>query len=182
MPKRRQNDHVDDHAIEDETKAMPVVDASPQQRAEDGPGDQPEKPAQPLDADGATPLGSDLSGGEGILQRAPLIGIVALNGPQDGLVTLITMGEGLIGRFGSTLTVQLPHDQRVSRIHARISYQGGDWMLEDVTSRNGTWLDDGRTRVTQPITLTPGRPFRVGRTDLALTDDPALLVQHSEHV
>jgi len=35
-------------------------------------------------------------------------------------------------------------DPRVSRVHAALRVVDGGWVLEDLSSRNGTWLDGGR--------------------------------------
>ena len=57
-------------------------------------------------------------------------------------------------------------DDYVSSRHARIYPSEGVWMVEDLGSTNGTWLD--RSRITSPAVLNPGVPVRIGRTVVKL--------------
>lgn len=79
---------------------------------------------------------------------------------DDGVIPL-TDSEYLIGRHREN-TIVLP-DPGVSGFHARI-YRGPDgYVLEDLKSRNGTWVNG--ERVFQ-VTLTSGDRVHVGTTDL----------------
>ena len=43
--------------------------------------------------------------------------------------------------IGRKLTLELPlNDQHMSSIHARISYLGDRFVIEDMYSTNGTWI------------------------------------------
>ncbi|CAN5882752.1 hypothetical protein BH11MYX2_BH11MYX2_15890 [soil metagenome] len=64
------------------------------------------------------------------------------------------------------LVVALP-DSRMSGQHARLSRLGGDWILEDLGSKNGTWL--GVNRVTRHQ-LKDGDAFVIGHTVLVYRD------------
>jgi pSer/pThr/pTyr-binding forkhead associated (FHA) protein len=44
--------------------------------------------------------------------------------------------------------------------------RGKQWIVEDLGSTNGTWID--RERVTVPTVLPPGVALRIGRTSLEL--------------
>jgi len=79
---------------------------------------------------------------------------------DDGIVPL-TEPEYLIGRHRGN-TIQLP-DPGVSGFHARI-YRGPEgYVLEDLKSRNGTWVNSERV---EHLTLTSGDRIHVGTTDL----------------
>src|SRR2546423_1656114 len=52
----------------------------------------------------------------------------------------------------------------VSRRHARVVVSAGGATLEDLGSKNGTWLDG--TRVTAPVTLRDGAVVKVGAVAL----------------
>ncbi|MDQ3989470.1 MAG: FHA domain-containing protein [Actinomycetota bacterium] len=70
----------------------------------------------------------------------------------------------LIGRADdSTLVLD---DDYASTRHARLSLSGEDWLLEDLGSTNGTYLD--RAKVTAPIRVPPGTPIRIGKTVIEL--------------
>jgi len=69
-----------------------------------------------------------------------------------------------IGRANDA-TLVLNDDYASSR-HARLFPQDGQWIVEDLGSTNGTYLD--RQKVTQPTPVPPGVPIRIGKTVLEL--------------
>jgi hypothetical protein len=80
--------------------------------------------------------------------------------------TKITLGEApiTIGRAeDSTLVIT---DDYASARHARLVPRDGQWMVEDLGSTNGTYLD--RSKVSGPTPVPLGVPIRIGRTSLEL--------------
>jgi pSer/pThr/pTyr-binding forkhead associated (FHA) protein len=70
-----------------------------------------------------------------------------------------------IGRANDSTLVLA--DDFASAHHARLFPRSdGQWLLEDMGSTNGTYLD--RTRVTRPTPVPPGAPVRIGKTVLEL--------------
>jgi pSer/pThr/pTyr-binding forkhead associated (FHA) protein len=57
-------------------------------------------------------------------------------------------------------------DDYASTRHARLYPQNGEWIVEDLGSTNGTYLD--RQKVTQPTPIPIGMPVRIGKTVLEL--------------
>jgi pSer/pThr/pTyr-binding forkhead associated (FHA) protein len=57
-----------------------------------------------------------------------------------------------------------PDDTYVSQMHARISNRNGSWIVEDLGSTNGTYLN--QQKVTVPVQISPGDRIRVGKTHL----------------
>jgi DNA-binding winged helix-turn-helix (wHTH) protein len=74
-------------------------------------------------------------------------------------------GENVIGR-GEEVAVRIDVDG-VSRRHARIVADGGRFTLEDLGSKNGTYLRE--QRLEGPAALEDGDAFRLGRTMLAFS-------------
>jgi putative peptide zinc metalloprotease protein len=75
------------------------------------------------------------------------------------------VGDVTIGR-GAENAVRLA-DASVSRVHARISADGGEAaILEDAGSSYGTWLDE--RRVVAPVRLCEGSRIRVGNLELVV--------------
>ncbi|MFM2197090.1 MAG: hypothetical protein RLZZ505_522 [Verrucomicrobiota bacterium] len=68
-----------------------------------------------------------------------------------------------IGRDNGN-SVQLP-DKMVSKFHATIRPEGGQWTLEDVGSTNGTMVNGN---VITKAVLAPGDRIRIGPFDLRL--------------
>ena len=80
--------------------------------------------------------------------------------------TQLPLGEDqiTIGRSNDA-TLVLSDDYASSR-HARLFPQDGQWIVEDLGSTNGTYLD--RQKVTQPTPVPAGVPIRIGKTVLEL--------------
>jgi hypothetical protein len=57
-------------------------------------------------------------------------------------------------------------DDYASSHHARLVPRDGQWLIEDLGSTNGTYLD--KTKVTSPTPVTPGAKVRIGKTVLEL--------------
>lgn len=55
-------------------------------------------------------------------------------------------------------------DTYASQQHARISNRNGSWLIEDLGSTNGTYLN--QRKVTVPTPLAPGDSIRIGKTVL----------------
>jgi len=62
--------------------------------------------------------------------------------------------------------VEIVHDARVSRRHARLIFGAGQWSIEDGPSRNGTFVEGERTTGEQ--ILADATVFSVGTTLLSL--------------
>ena len=72
--------------------------------------------------------------------------------------------ENSIGRAaGCQITLD---DTYASQIHARVHRRDGQWMLEDLGSTNGTWLN--RHKVGGAMVVKPGDLIQIGNTVLEL--------------
>ncbi|MGF7237967.1 MAG: FHA domain-containing protein FhaB/FipA, partial [Frankia sp.] len=80
--------------------------------------------------------------------------------------TTLSLGPApvTIGRADDSTLVLT--DDFASGRHARLVQQDGQWMIEDLGSTNGTYLD--RTKVTTPMPVPIGAPVRIGKTVLEL--------------
>lgn len=68
-------------------------------------------------------------------------------------------------------------DERVSRQHARITPQAGGAVVEDLDSRNGTFVN--REEIHSPVTALPGDDVLLGTTVLELRTDAELATRPS---
>ena len=109
------------------------------------------------------------------VSAVPYTLIVELSGYWDGRATWLPGDSALIGRRGDGLVLTLSHDAWVSQAHAQLDYHDGAWWLTDLNSTNGTWLEATGERVTDAVQVDLGVVFRVGHTDLMLSDDAALV-------
>jgi pSer/pThr/pTyr-binding forkhead associated (FHA) protein len=70
-------------------------------------------------------------------------------------------------QIGRAASCQIrPDDTYISQMHAKISDRNGSWVVEDLGSTNGTYLN--QRKVTVPTELSPGDRIRVGKTYLEL--------------
>ncbi len=90
--------------------------------------------------------------------------LVVVEGPLTGTEIPLEGAQITMGRAPDS-TIVIDDDYASSR-HARIYESEGAWVVEDLGSTNGTWLD--RTRLTTPTVLPVGAPLRVGRTTLVI--------------
>lgn len=85
---------------------------------------------------------------------------------QDGLREEYRLKEDVPLTIGRSQDADIPvADDRVSRIHCGIRYSDGDFVLKDLGSSNGTYVNDEKV---QTATLKPGDRIRVGSTVLRL--------------
>ena len=91
------------------------------------------------------------------------IRLEVLGGPMDGLTHCADGKSFHIGR-SRDCDLRLSMDRMVSGRHARISREGRQFWLQDIGSRNGTYVGD--EKIENRILIGPGATFRVGRTVL----------------
>lgn len=96
------------------------------------------------------------------------------NAPTKLVVTEGQLTGTTVALQGQTITLGRAHDSTIvldddyaSSRHARIyPDRDGQWIVEDLGSTNGTYLD--RTRLTTPTPIQPGAPIRIGKTVIEL--------------
>ena len=74
----------------------------------------------------------------------------------------LSEGENVIGREPPAMVV-IPHPS-ISRRHARIEVEGDRALIEDLGSKNGTWL--GSAKVKEMTALADGDELRIGGVHL----------------
>jgi len=90
--------------------------------------------------------------------------LVVTAGSLKGTSLDLAQQQITLGRANDA-TLVLDDDYASSR-HARIFPQDGQWIVEDLGSTNGTYLD--RQKVTRPTPVPLGVPIRIGKTVLEL--------------
>ena len=84
--------------------------------------------------------------------------LVIKTGPNPGEVYSLTKSEIFLGRDISNDIVI--NDAEVSRKHARMTFQEDQYILEDLGSTNGTFING--VRITKPHRLTLGETIQLG--------------------
>jgi hypothetical protein len=90
--------------------------------------------------------------------------LVVTDGALAG--TRITLGDSPINIGRADDSTLVLTDDYASTKHARLTPRSGQWLVEDLGSTNGTYLD--RAKVTGPTPVPIGAPIRIGRTVLEL--------------
>ncbi|MBO0652329.1 FHA domain-containing protein [Streptomyces triculaminicus] len=112
-------------------------------------------------------------------QQQPPAGGRRADRGRRGAPTKLVVSEGTltgttVALQGQTISLGRAHDSTIvldddyaSSRHARIyPDRDGQWIVEDLGSTNGTYLD--RTRLTTPTPIPLGAPIRIGKTVIEL--------------
>jgi pSer/pThr/pTyr-binding forkhead associated (FHA) protein len=92
------------------------------------------------------------------------INITIMSGAEDGKIFKLEKTPVMIGRHPED-DVYLPHDNRVSRHHARITKEGDSYFIEDVGpagkgSKNGTYVGD--KKIAAKMAISSGEMILLG--------------------
>ncbi|MEU9239176.1 FHA domain-containing protein [Streptomyces shenzhenensis] len=106
--------------------------------------------------------------------QQPAAGGRRRNAPTKLVVSEGTLTGTTVALQGQTITLGRAHDSTIvldddyaSSRHARIyPDRDGQWIVEDLGSTNGTYLD--RSRLTTPTPIPLGAPIRIGKTVIEL--------------
>lgn len=108
----------------------------------------------------STPSPSAPPAPEGIASR-----IVITSGPKEGLeIELLPEEQFTIGRSGDSRLVL--RDDVTSTHHARLMLWNEQWMIQDLDSTNGTFVDAKRVSIPTPVPL--NTPIKIGTTTFEL--------------
>jgi pSer/pThr/pTyr-binding forkhead associated (FHA) protein len=90
--------------------------------------------------------------------------LVVTEGGLSGVSIDLSDQQITMGRANDATLVL--NDDYASTYHARIFPQDGQWLVEDLGSTNGTYLD--HQKVARPTPVAVGVPIRIGKTVLEL--------------
>ena len=90
--------------------------------------------------------------------------LVITSGPKEGLELTLPTEPLTIGRSSeSGLVIR---DDYTSTHHARLMLWSEDWVIQDLDSTNGTFLNGTRVSLPTPVPL--NTPVRIGTTSFEL--------------
>ena len=84
----------------------------------------------------------------------------------DGTTKRISLGGDPITFGTATDNTVVLHDDFTAGYHARIVRRERGWIIEDLGSTNGTWVE--RRRITVATPISDGMHVRVGRTEIVV--------------
>jgi len=91
---------------------------------------------------------------------------VMRSGPTPGVTFPLEGDQLIIGRDSSNGVAI--NDAEISRKHSRLSFQGGKYVLEDLGSTNGTFVNG--QRLAGPVVLKPGDVVSLGEQIVLMYD------------
>ncbi len=86
--------------------------------------------------------------------------LIALQGPEAGRAYTLRADATVLGRQHDSAICLL--GRAISRHHARITPQNGGWVIEDLDSSNGTFLNGQRLSANTPTPLTERDTLQIG--------------------
>ncbi len=95
--------------------------------------------------------------------------LIVLQGPDKGRTLQTHDDVVLLGRGGTQIPLT---DQTISRQHAQLQMIDGGWVLTDLHSANGTYVNG--VHIQRPTRLKHGDQIRVGSTLMVYTGDEAV--------
>ncbi len=94
------------------------------------------------------------------MNRLPVLAKITWNDPQTGNTSEFFLTEGATASIGRLESNDVCiKEQHVSRQHAVINYRDGVFLITDLGSANGVWVND--QRVTDPYPLAAGDEIRL---------------------
>ncbi len=107
--------------------------------------------------------------------KPAFISISVMSGPRDGETLRFVpdpTSEEFVLEIGrrEDCAIPLTYDSQVSRLHAKLIFEHGRFWIEDLESRNGTYIQ--HKQIKKRSRIEPSTLFRVGRTWLRLDSLP----------
>ena len=96
-------------------------------------------------------------------RRKPAATLEFLDGPRAGQRVALSLAPTVLGKGGPIVVA----DAAASTRHCQLGFDGSGWLLTDLGSTNGTWVDG--QRIAGPVYLRPGQTLQLGQTRLRLS-------------
>jgi diguanylate cyclase (GGDEF)-like protein len=100
------------------------------------------------------------------LRRVSMTKVYIINGSMQGRHFALKERSALIGR-GPKNDIQID-ESSVSRKHAKIFGDGGKYFIEDLRSKNGTWINGNAVESGEKVELQEGIPIALGNILISL--------------
>ena len=103
--------------------------------------------------------------------------LIIAGGPDKGRIYELFNGQDIVlGREGDQVKL---NDRKVSRAHARLWSEGGQWYVEDLGSRHGTYRNHQALEKGSTAKLKDGDYIQIGNTVMVMGRMPA---EHAERL
>ncbi len=99
-----------------------------------------------------------------IAQKTPQLHIVAMNAPTRVEIT-VTKDEFIIGKKPGLANGVISFNKMISRSHCKVTRKGNQYLLTDLQSANGTFVNRVRLQPNQPFPIKNGDVIRLANSD-----------------
>lgn len=111
-------------------------------------------------------------------RRIPGISIMVKDGSGNSNLRYFTQAEIILGRDPAS---DIPlMDDAVSARHAQLTYHHGQWWLEDLSSTNGTFLNE--LSISMPTVITSGDEIKCGSARLGISLSENIIIEPTQRV
>lgn len=155
------------------TAGQPPAPASLEEQVTRAPGVRAGSPRPGFDEDDLTQMPKRRAAGS---RKIEDLDETQMDQPQTGLLGWAIIKEGMrrgaIHRIGHDVTVGRKNadivlaDQKASRLHAKFAIQNDQFVIADMLSENGTFVND--EKITQVTPLRENDEIRIGDTTLVI--------------
>ena len=90
--------------------------------------------------------------------------IIGLNAPTH-IEILVNRNEFLLGKSVSAVNAAITFNKAISRVHCKILREGNQYVVIDMKSSNGTYINQNRLIPNQPYPLHNGDVLRMANSD-----------------
>lgn len=98
----------------------------------------------------------------------PPITITAINTPMN-ISLVINKSEYLIGKNPDAVDGAVTHNPAISRVHCKVSFNGGRYFITDMGSANGTYVNQNRLGKQQTTEIKNGDYLRLANSDFIIS-------------
>lgn len=98
----------------------------------------------------------------------PTMTIASINSPMQISLT-VSRPEYLIGKNPDMVNGALTHNPAISRVHCKVSFNGGRYYITDMGSANGTFVNQQRLEKQQTVELHNGDYLRLANSDFIVS-------------
>ena len=107
---------------------------------------------------------------EPVAPKIPTMRITTMNAPQR-TEFMVTKTPYTLGKNPSLVDGAIIFNKMISRVHCRITREGGDFAVTDLQSANGTFVNSQRLQANQPCVLKNGDILRLANSDFQVSID-----------
>jgi len=94
--------------------------------------------------------------------------IIALNAPER-VELVVNKDEFVIGKNAAAVDGAISFNKMISRIHCKVNRQAGQYMITDLKSANGTFVNSIRLMPNQPHPIKNGDIVRLANSDFQIS-------------